>query len=767
MLGANVCERLSMILSLRSLLLTITTLSLFWASPSGAVLDAKEQWLRGHFVEAIEQLQQERTLAATPTERAEQWLLQGESYRSLGRWTEAGEAFDEALRVATEGGVVLQQGQILSALARVHANDSAKDSNNSAENLLTRARDLLTPLGPSAELAEVQIQLGERAVRRGDSTAAAALYDQARQTANRATAPLATVGVLLAQARLQIITKQSSIADQTLSIAVARLRAAPPAHQTAMAHLAVGWIYRALSTTAGVGRDHHLRAAYDAFRAGLNVAQGIQDDYATALANAELGALYSEQGRLQEGLQFYRRALFTAQTLSVPIQYRWEWQSARLLERLGQHEPAIQGYRRAIEQLQGLRPATATATDAADRFRESTGALFLELANLLLHRAEQTDSEEGRGTLLRQVQTVLEQLKTAELKDYFKDECLRDPQAQGRGLSGAQAEDTTAVLYPLLLPDRTVMLVSRGEHIFQRISPLPTTEVVDNAHRLRALLEKRSTYQYLAPARRLYEALIKPLEADLVGVDTLVFVPDGALRLLPLAALNDGAHYLLERFAVATSPGLGITDLGDANQRGGRSALITALTEARQGFPALPNVALETANLEKLFPATVLRNKNFELEKMHRSLSDNTYNIIHLASHGHFEEKGQESFILTYDEHLTLDQLERFIRLTRFRDEPVELLTMSACQTAVGDDRAALGLGGVAVKAGARSALATLWLVNDEATTRLMAEFYQQLADSRQSKAQALRQAQMVLLKAGPYRHAGLWAPFLLIGNWH
>ena len=113
-----------------------------------------------------------------------------------------------------------------------------------------------------------------------------------------------------------------------------------------------------------------------------------------------------------------------------------------------------------------------------------------------------------------------------------------------------------------------------------------------------------------------------------------------------------------------------------------------------------------------------------------------------------------------------MNRLERFMSLSQYRDQPVELLTLSACQTAAGDDRAALGLAGVAVKAGARSVLATLWFINDQASAQLVTEFYRQLRDPDVSKAKALQQAQVQLLSDRRYQHPGYWSPFLLIGNW-
>ena len=113
-----------------------------------------------------------------------------------------------------------------------------------------------------------------------------------------------------------------------------------------------------------------------------------------------------------------------------------------------------------------------------------------------------------------------------------------------------------------------------------------------------------------------------------------------------------------------------------------------------------------------------------------------------------------------------MDGLEKFIKLSRFREKPVELLTLSACRTAAGDDRAALGLAGIAIKAGARSALATLWFINDRASSVLVTRFYRELKNPAVSKAQALRFAQLSLIEDRRYRHPGYWSPFLLIGNW-
>jgi CHAT domain-containing protein len=140
--------------------------------------------------------------------------------------------------------------------------------------------------------------------------------------------------------------------------------------------------------------------------------------------------------------------------------------------------------------------------------------------------------------------------------------------------------------------------------------------------------------------------------------------------------------------------------------------------------------------------------------------------VVHVASHGEFNADADQSFVLAYDRKIPMDQLGSIIGRTRLRnEEPLELLVLSACQTAAGDDRAALGLAGVALRSGARSALATLWSVNDEAAAELIGRFYRELA-AGSSRARALQVAQRELLAQPAFRHPAYWSPFLLISSW-
>ena len=246
-------------------------------------------------------------------------------------------------------------------------------------------------------------------------------------------------------------------------------------------------------------------------------------------------------------------------------------------------------------------------------------------------------------------------------------------------------------------------------------------------------------------AQQLYDWLIRPIHGLLIEnhIDTFVFVPDGALQTIPFAALHDGQRFLVEEFAVAVSPGLTLMEPHPI-QRENVHLLLSGLSDSVQGFPSLDFVPAELSSIEPVYQSEKLLNGAFVMSALQQKLADEQFTIVHMATHGQFNSDAHKTFVLTYDGKLTLDNLEALIRPSQYRGKPVELLVLSACQTAAGDDRAALGLAGVAVKAGARSALASLWSVNDQSTSALIAEFYHQLRGNAPSpKARALQAAQI------------------------
>ena len=514
-----------------------------------------------------------------------------------------------------------------------------------------------------------------------------------------------------------------------------------------------------------------LRAA-QRFQTAGTMADTLGDDRAASYAWGYLGGLYEEEQRYQEALQLTRRARSASQRIQAPESlYRWQWQTGRLLEAQGQIDEAIVAYRHAVQTLQSFRQEMlrGIGNSALTSFRESVGKVYFGLVDLLLQRSDVLTGRDNGMTHLTEARDTVEIFKAAELQDYFRDECVEAAQAGATRIETMVSSTTTAVVYPIPLPDRTELLVNLPSGLKRYVVPIDAQTLTQEVRAFRRKLEKRTTRQYLRHAQQLYEWLIRPLEADLgaASIETLVFVPDGPLRTIPMAALydQDGQQFLINKYALAITPGLTLTDPRPL-QRENLHVLVAGLTDAVQGFPSLPYVATEIQELQQIHPGAQLMNQNFQIAGLEQRLRDTPASVLHIASHGQFAGNVDDTFLLTFDEKLTLDRLEQLIGGLRFRDEPLEMITLSACQTAAGDDRAALGLAGVAVKAGARSALASLWYINDQAAAELMIEFYDQLRDPSVSRAAALQRAQLRLLADEDFQHPSFWSPFLMINNW-
>lgn len=568
-------------------------------------------------------------------------------------------------------------------------------------------------------------------------------------------------------ARVAMRLNRFDEAAAALSEADKQLSVTPASHDKVdeLINLALG--YRDLAT----GRpDDHARGVTQSaalLQEAVAAAGESGDTRLASYAYGHLGHLYEGERRLDEALRLTRRAVFAAQSAGAPESlYRWQWQSGRLLTRLGKLDDALSAYQEAAATLQPIRAEVAFASQTSlEPDHRSIRSLYFELADLLLQRAALMSDASEADPYLRAARDAIEAYKAAELRDYFRDDCVDQIQARLTKLDAVSP--ATAIIYPIIFSDRTELLVSFPDGLRRHSVPVTASALTAEIRSFRRMLEKRTTREYLPHAQQLYDWLLRPLLGDLrkLKVNTLVFVPDGPLRTVPMSALHDGNQFLIAQYAVAMTPGLDLTDPQPIN-RSRAQLLSSGLTKAVQGFPPLPHVAEEMEHIHSLFKGEQLLDHNFVTPRLEGELKDGRYNILHIATHGQFATDVNQSFLLTFDDRLTMTQLERLVGLLRFRQDPLELLTLSACQTGIGDDRAALGLAGIAVKAGARSALATLWFINDEASSELVSEFYRHLHDSSISKARALQLAQLKLLSEQLYEHPAYWSAFLLLNNW-
>ncbi len=363
---------------------------------------------------------------------------------------------------------------------------------------------------------------------------------------------------------------------------------------------------------------------------------------------------------------------------------------------------------------------------------------------------------------LTQAREVLEALQLAELDNFFQEACI-DVESQQID----QVDSSATVVYPIILPDKLAVITSSAGQLKYHAAPV-SAQVVEStiSELLSAIHPVSDNRERLKISEQLYDWLVRPIEADsgLANTQTMVFVLDGLLRNVPMAALHDGDQYLIEKYAVALSPGLQLMSSKSLDQIS-THAVVGGISEARNGLSALPAVKEEIADISNLVSANTLINEAFTSEGLAKDVKKSSASIVHLATHGQFSSRLEDTFLSTWEGQLSVKELSEILSV-RGQSNAIELLVLSACDTASGDDRAVLGLAGLAVKSGARSTVATLWPVKDQAAAKLMRALYENIGKSGVSKAEALRRAQLSLLNDPSYSDPFFWSAYTLVGNW-
>jgi CHAT domain-containing protein/exonuclease VII small subunit len=491
-------------------------------------------------------------------------------------------------------------------------------------------------------------------------------------------------------------------------------------------------------------------------------AEQLQDIRAQSFALGTLGELYEQTQQWTEAQSLTQQALLLAQAENATdISYRWQWQIGRLLKKQGDRSGAIAAYTEAVNTLQILRSdLVAMNRDVQFSFREGVEPVYRQLVDLLLQPG-------SRANELQQARTVIEALQIAELDNFFREACLDTAFQLDRVID--QAQQPAAIFYTIGLGDRLeVILKLPQQALLHYTANVSQTEVEASVDALLPELKRPFTSRPSQDlARQIYDWLIRPAEAALTdsSIETLVFVLDGALRNLPMAALYDGQHYLVERYSIALAPGLQLLDPKPLQDQ--LRALVAGLSAARENFPPLSFVETEVNRIQSDITSNVLFNESFTRANLRDRLRRDPVSIVHIATHGQFSSNAEETFILAWDSPIRVNELSQLLETRSLNNrEPIELLVLSACRTAVGDRRATLGLAGVAVRAGARSTIASLWSLDDDSGAVLMSEFYKELSQNPTSKAEALRRAQHTLLTNPQYAAPRFWAPYVLLGNW-
>jgi filamentous hemagglutinin family protein len=727
----------------------------------------------------------------TLNQQGHQLFNQGQTTAALEAWQQAEQAYQQAGDQTGQWGSRLNQAQALQGLGRYRRS-------------LSLLQALITDLQhqPDSLLkAKALRSFGVALQTNSDSLEAKAVLEQSWSVSDRLKAPAETAATLLSigniawdlqqpEDAIAYYTKAAQLSSDPLLQTQAQLNqltvllatqkqepalALIPAIQATLAKLPLSQaaVYARLNladrlTTMLQGEQQQNRQletlTANLSTTALQQAQTMDDRRAESYALQQLGNFYLKHQQWQQALMLTQQSLQLAQALeTADITALAAQQLGFILKHQGDLPQAIAAYEIAFDALQNLRrDLVAINPHVQFSLRQSVEPTYRELVSLLLQNSDS----------LGKARDVLEALQLSELDNFFGDACLNT-----KPVKIDEIDTHAAVIYPIILDDRLEVILSLPHQPSRHYTtPLPKAQVEQAIFQFMRYLNPAFFQEdRFKSAEQLYDWLIRPAEADLRqhDIQTLVFVLDGYLKNVPMAALYDGQHYLIENYGVAVSPGLQLFPEGSQHQNQG--LLAAAITEAHKGFTALPGAAREVAEITTGEKNTgkkslVLINQQFTRAAFQKALEQTAFPIVHLATHGQFSANPEDTFLLAWDDRINVRDLNQlFERHKLGLENPIELLVLSACQTATGDDRAALGLAGFALRSGARSTIASLWAADDQATADLMSEFYRQLSDRPGiTKAEALRQAQLSIIHKNAFYAANpyFWGAFVLIGNW-
>ncbi len=532
------------------------------------------------------------------------------------------------------------------------------------------------------------------------------------------------------------------------------------------------------TTTSDLPNWEEIESVLTQARAG---AENLPDKRALSYAYGNMGSFYEylslenspSTQLLTAAQQLTEQALILAQPGKAPsIAYQWQWQLGRIYARNGDRQKAISSYRDAVATLKKLRSnLVAISADVQFSFRDRVEPVYRQLVKLLLS----TEGNQPSEKTLRAAVKLIDDLQLAELENFLS--C--DLSSIATSSPPINELGTAAFIYPIILEDRLdVIYQLPGQPLRYQANQVSRVAVEKTVNKLQDAIARRIPEDTRATSQQLYQWLIQPLEVYLESttpVDTLVFVLDGYLRNIPMAVLYDpqNQEYLVEKdYALAVLPTSQLFNLSRSSEQ--LEVLAAGISEAleveQRKFKAI-NAEAELAQVEKLVTAETLLNSEFTPASLQQQLKEGDFSVVHLATHGNFSSDPQQTYLLAYEQLLRADDLSNLLgNSQQAPNRTIDLLILSACQTALGDNRATLGLAGLAVRAGAQSTLASLWQVSDKFTIPLITKFYEQL-NQGVTKAEALHQAQKSLLytEINGQKYANDpfdWGAYILVGNW-
>ncbi len=482
------------------------------------------------------------------------------------------------------------------------------------------------------------------------------------------------------------------------------------------------------------------------------IAQLVGDPLSQAYAALELGNFYKNEGNLEQALKYSQETQLIAQSkfLSESL-FRAQWLAGKIYRQQNNLNASTASYLDAIATLDLFRKDLYSSNIVKNIELKQIEPVYLELIDLLLKK------NQVNFTNINQALLIADKLRIFELENFFQDDCFQIYRSDSIP-TGSKKE---AMLTSVILKDKTYVILKLpdGSVYLNKIN-ISQSSLYQLAIKWRTNLNNRSTWIFQESGEKLYDLLIRPFEKELNTSDfkVLVFVHDGILRNIPMAALFDGEKFLAQKWASVSSLGANFIP---KPKRAKLKALAFGLVDPPLvGWSTLYNVEKEVENVNQSMGGKKYLNSEFTVSNLAQELEKNIYPVVHLATHSYFAGNLDNSFILAYDQRISLLDLEQILSNQTVTD----LLVLSACETATGSDRAVLGLAGVAARSGVRSTLGSLWQVKDDEQSSMIKAFYQTWQAPQYNKATALQKIQIEQIQL--YAHPQKWAALTLIGDY-
>ncbi|MBU7583814.1 MAG: CHAT domain-containing protein [Nostoc sp. TH1S01] len=496
-------------------------------------------------------------------------------------------------------------------------------------------------------------------------------------------------------------------------------------------------------------------------------AQKLNNQRVTSYAFGTLGRIYNSCGELSKAEHSFYYAMSLAQSVQAwDIAYEWQWELGKLSRLLGKTEQANQFYAAAIKNLDKIRSDIITVNSEIQfAFKDKVEPLYHEYIDLLLTKNSFNKVNAQKAA------DIQEQLNFAEVENFLR--CGRFISSTLDSQPHHQLKDIPAIIYLIKLENRVEVLVKTPQNIYRHAVDFSLLdEPISNLFELISKPE----FVYTQPSnfinypQTVYHLLLDPIKQYLPPSGALGFVLDSYFQNLPLNMLYDGQKYFVSTYSISVSSSA--EQLKQSFVESNRT-LIGGVSQVGPSFnysnvpknlPPLPQVKVEIENIKKTNPsASILIDAEFTSQSFRQINEQYAFSVIHLSTHAQFSSDPDQTFVLAWDTPLNVKDL-KFLLQNKNNQTNLDLLTLSACQTAKGDRRSFLGIAGIAAQAGARSILASLWLVDAESTSQLMSKFYEELKIGH-TKAEALQLAQLSLLNSDKYSHPYYWSGFILVGG--